>query len=39
MDVKLLNDDHLDPRIHADVSTVLLRIRPMHHGLINRGEP
>ena len=25
--------------IHADVSTVLLRIMPMHHDLINRGEP
>ena len=24
--------------IHADVSTVLLGIMPMHHDLINRGE-
>ena len=26
-------------KIHADVSTVLLRIMPMHHDLTNRGEP
>ena len=25
--------------VHADVSTVLLRIMPMRHDLINRGEP
>ena len=24
--------------IHADVSTVMLRIIPMHHDLIKRGE-
>ena len=30
---------HGTSMIHANVSTVLLRIMPMHHDLINRGEP
>ena len=29
---------HGTTRTRADVSTVLLRLMPMHHDLINRGE-
>ena len=31
--------DHDTATVHADVSMVLLRIMPMRHDLINRGEP
>ena len=35
---KILQEHYGTTMIHADVSTVLLRIKPMHHNLINRGE-
>ena len=36
---RFFKNHHGTSTIHADVSTVLLRIMPMHHDLINRGEP
>ena len=34
---RFFSNYYITTTIHADVSTVLLRIIPMHHDLINRG--
>ena len=34
----VFTNHHGTTRIHADLSAVLLRLMPMHHDLINRGE-